>query len=359
MQFFENPHSSRDAYSTDEARIISASSALEALNELNTWPGYAVSELRDLSHIASRLGLQSVLCKDETHRFGLGSFKALGGAYAAGRALKRRAPQEVRPTLCCATDGNHGRSVAFAARRFGCPCIIFVHKDALHSKVVAMQSLGAKVVRIPGNYDDSVHCAKRSAAANGWILISDTSDSAADRVAAEVMQGYSVIGLELLDQLKGSLPTHLFLQAGVGGLAAAIAGCFAEMTVNVRPTIIVVEPESAACVMQSARAEGLSRVDGDLATNMAMLSAGETSAPAWVILSRRADAFMTVSDEAAAEAAEWLSKTREIDGGLVTTPSGAAGLAGLLTATRDVSILSSLGLGKTSRVLIFATENAL
>jgi diaminopropionate ammonia-lyase len=357
MRFLSNAYSSRDSYTAAETKIISISSATRALKELSAWSGYAVSPLWNLPQTARRLGVASVRCKDETHRFGLGSFKALGGAYAAGLALKRRGPSDP-PTLCCATDGNHGRSVAYGARRYGCRCVIFVHEHALESKVAAMQALGAEVVRIAGNYDDSVHHAKRVAAEEGWVLISDTSDVASDEVAAEVMQGYGIMGLELIDQLNGRLPTHVFLQAGVGGLAAAIAGCFAETAGAGRPQIIVVEPEAAACVMQNAIDQGPSRVTGDLATKMAMLSCGETSAPAWVILSRRADGFMTISDEAAGDAAAWLGSTPDIPGGLATTASGAAGLAGVIAAAQDLKIAARLGLAQNSRVLIFATETA-
>ena len=192
----------------------------------------------------------------------------------------------------------------------------------------------------------------------GWLLISDTSESVSDAAAAEVMQGYGIMALEILQQLEGHLPTHVFLQAGVGGLAAAIAGCFAQKAVAARPRAIVVEPEAAACVMQNAIAQGPSHVDGDLATNMAMLSCGEASAPAWVILSHRADAFLTVSDRDADEAAAWLGKSSDVPGGIKTTPSGAAGLAGAIAACSDPNGAALLELGKDSRVLIFATESA-
>jgi diaminopropionate ammonia-lyase len=358
MIFLHNPNASRDAYTAGERQIISISSAHRALNELGSWPGYGVSPLWELSDTARRLGTRSIRCKDETHRLGLDSFKALGGAYAVGLALQRRNPGAEVPTLCCATDGNHGRSVAYGAKRYGCRCVIVVHEHALQSKVVAMQASGAEVIRVAGNYDDSVDYAKRMAAEKGWLLISDTSNSPSDQGAAEVMQGYGAMSLELIEQFEGSLPTHVFVQAGVGGLAAAIAGCFAEFGDGLRPQIIVVEPESAACVMQSAMNSGPCRIGGDLVTNMAMLSCGETSAPAWVILSRRADAFMAVSDSAADDAVAWLRATPDIPGGLPTTPSGAAGLAGLMAAAQDTAIRSHIGLTEHSRVLFFVTENA-
>jgi diaminopropionate ammonia-lyase len=358
VRFMVNTDARRDAYSVDEAEIIALESAARALKELSTWPGYGVSPLWNLPRTAHRLGVASVMCKDETRRFGLGSFKALGGAYAAGFALKRHKPTGGPATLCCATDGNHGQSVAYGARRHGCRCVVFVHEHAPESKVMAMRALGAEVSRVAGNYDDSVRYAKRIAAEQGWLLISDTSDLVSDAVAAEVMQGYGVMALEILEQLDGNLPTHVFLQAGVGGLAAAIAGCFAQSAVSARPRAIVVEPNSAACVMQNAIAQGPSHAVGDLATNMAMLSCGEASAPAWLILSHRADAFMTVSDDDADESACWLGKTPDVPGGIKTTPSGAAGLAGAIVARGDPESTARLELDKDSRVLIFVTESS-
>jgi diaminopropionate ammonia-lyase len=357
MRFLLNRNASRDEYTARERQIISIESAGRALKELGSWPGYQVSPLRELPDAARRLGTKSIRCKDESHRLGLDSFKALGGAYAVGLALQRRSPTGEIPTLCCATDGNHGRSVAYGAQRYGCRCVIVVHEHALESKLAAMRKLGAEVIRVAGNYDDSVDYAKRMAAKKNWLLISDTSDSPSDQGAAEVMQGYGAMCLELIEQFDGPLPTHVFVQAGVGGMAAAVAGSFAEFGGTSRPQITVVEPESAACVMQSAMNAGPCRIAGDLATNMAMLSCGETSAVAWVILSHRADAFMTVSDSAADDAVAWLRHTTDIPGGLLTTPSGAAGLAGLLAAAQDPQIRSHIGLTEHSRVLFFVTEN--
>jgi diaminopropionate ammonia-lyase len=218
-----------------------------------------------------------------------------------------------------------------------------------------MRALGAEVRRVAGNYDDSVHYAKQAASEHGWLLISDTADTPFDPVAAEVMHGYGVMALEMLEQLKGRLPTHLIMQAGVGGFAAAIAGCLAEVGGAERPVTLVVEPETAACVMESACHGEPSRIHGDLATNMAMLSCGETSAPAWVVLQRRADAFITVSDDLAI-AAMTVLRQADPEQSVRTSPSGAAGLAGLIAAVGDQSVAVRLGINAASRVLIFATE---
>jgi diaminopropionate ammonia-lyase len=355
MRFVSNSAAQRGAYTADEARIISISAARRALAAMQTWPGYEVSPLRALPQLATRLGVSSLHCKDESNRFGLGSFKALGGAYAAGLAVQRLGSTARLPTLCCATDGNHGRSVAFGARRLGCHCVVFMHEHAPEHKATAMRALGAEVSRVAGNYDDSVRYAKRAAAEHGWLLISDTADSPFDVVAAEVMHGYGVMALEILGQLDEPLPTHIILQAGVGGFAAAVAGCFAEVGDSERPITLVVEPEAAACVMESAHHGGPWRVPGDLATNMAMLSCGETSAPAWVVLQRRADAFITVSDDAADRAVTVFRNANSAEA-VSTSPSGAAGLAGLIGAVGDRSLAAALGIDSTSRVVVFATE---
>jgi diaminopropionate ammonia-lyase len=355
VRFLINAHASRQPYAEDEARIVSIASAARALGEFRTWPGYQVSPLWNLATLAHRLRIASVSCKDESHRFGLGSFKALGGAYAAGLALDRQNSPQSPSTLCCATDGNHGRAVAFGARRHGCRCVIFVHEHALESKIAPMQALGAEVIRVAGTYDDSVDYAKRMASTQGWTLISDTSGDVADPVAAQVMQGYGIMVLEAAGQMS-RLPTHVFVQAGVGGLAAAVAGCFADLAKAERPTIVVVEPEAAACVMACAINQGPMRIAGELDTNMAMLSCGEVSAPAWVILKSRADAFMTVSDAAADEAAAAVADTAHVPGGIALTASAAAGLAGAFAAIADPAIASQLALTQNSRLLIFATE---
>lgn len=357
MLFTVNPAAERGPYTTDEARVVSLSGARRALGEMAGWSGYEASPLWNLEGLARHIGVASLVCKDETRRFGLGSFKALGGAYAAGAALRRRGSAEELPTLCCATDGNHGQSVAFGARRYGCRCVVFVHEHAPASKVVAMQRLGAEVIRLPGSYDDSVIYARNAAASNGWLLISDTSDSPFDQVAAEVMQGYGVMALESIVQLDNRLPTHVFMQAGVGGFAAAIAGCFAELAGTERPLTVVVEPETAACVMESARYGKPTKIGGDLETNMAMLSCGQASAPAWVLLQRRADAFIAVSDDAADQAAALLRHPAGAPD-LDVTASAAAGLAGLIAGAADRTIADRLTLGPQSRVLIFATEGA-
>jgi diaminopropionate ammonia-lyase len=343
------------------------------------WPGYAPTPLRTLGKLAASLSLHEVLYKDEATRFALSSFKALGGGYAAARELQRRLraadygiaatlsdihsgkyTDELKScTLCCATDGNHGLSVAHAARLFGCRCIVFMHQNASTRKAEAISRQGAEVRRTPGTYDDSVRMARDAAGDLGYILIADTSESDFEQVPAEIIQGYSVMILEVLAQIgRSRMPTHVFVQGGVGGLAAAVAGSFAEALGQERPTLVVVEPRAAACLMASARVGVPTPIGGELTTVMEMLSCGEASPVAWSILRHRADAFITIDDEAACRTVERLKdcdatgEAVPIDAGL----SGAAGLAGLVEISRQSSFRESLKLGPEARVLTFGTE---
>src|SRR5690606_22383577 len=225
--------------------------------------------------LAAKMGVQNVYYKDESTRFGLGSFKALGGAYAVTRLLLREVERQTgqqglvaedlqRPefksiianiTVCCATDGNHGRSVAWGAHNTGCRCVIYIHETVSTGREEAIAAFGARVVRVPGNYDDAVRRAAEDAAAHGYFVVSDTSYPGYMDVPRDVMQGYSVMVEEALDQLGDAAPpTHVFIQAGVGGLAAAVAAHLWETLGPARPRIIVVEPEKADCLYQSALA---------------------------------------------------------------------------------------------------------
>jgi diaminopropionate ammonia-lyase len=266
------------------------------------------------------------------------------------RELKSAGPV----TLCCATDGNHGRSVAFAAKRFGCSAVVYMHENALEYKADAIRSLGAQVVRTAGTYDDSVRIVKKTAEENGWLLISDTSDPN-DQTVHRVMRGYGVMVLELIEQLEQP-PTHIFLQGGVGGLAAGVAGIFSEVFGEDRPKFIVVEPETAACLFESAVRFEPSRVAGDLHTEMHMLAAGEASAAAWPILQRRIDAFMAIEDAPALKATDRLNRPEAGRAALDIGVTGAASLAGLFELMRRSELAGLLGLGPKSRVLAFGTE---
>ncbi len=348
--FLLNPGLDRSApYGDDLHAILSRDGGRTAHAAISAWEGYAPTPLRDLSAIADALDLGQVLYKDEGGRFGLRSFKALGGAYAVDRLVAAGGRRGL--TVACATDGNHGRSVAWGARRAGVKAVIYVHETVSEGRAEAIRSYGATVVREGRNYDDSVRACAQAAAANGWQIVSDTSWPGYEDVPRDVMQGYSVLAIEIAAQAP--TPTHVFVQGGVGGVAAAVLSDSWERHGAARPIFVVVEPENAACLFESAKAGAVTAVGGDLDTIMAGLACGEPSILAWRILQPGADAFMTVRDAAAADAMRQLATL-----GVVGGESGVAGLAGLIKAARDPALRSALGLDTTSRVLCYGTEGA-
>jgi diaminopropionate ammonia-lyase len=331
--------------------VLPASGYRQARETITAWPGYAPTPLLDLPAIAQRAGVATVRLKDEAERFGLGSFKALGGAYAVAQLLRAgRAPRTV--TVTCATDGNHGRSVAWGAQRFGCRCVIFIHQTVSPGRAEAIARYGAEVRRVAGTYDDAVREAARVAAAEGWFVVSDTSWPGYTAVPVDVMQGYRLMADEAADQWHGAPPTHVFVQGGVGGAAAAVS---VQMRARyaLPPGLVVVEPDRAACLLASARLGALTTVPGELDTIMAGLACGEPSLLAWAELERGAAAFMAVPDEAAIACMKLLAGV-----GIVAGESGVAGLAGFLLAAADPAARETLGLRADSRVLLFSTEGA-
>jgi diaminopropionate ammonia-lyase len=260
-------------------------------------------------------------------------------------------------TFGCATDGNHGRSVAYGAQLVGARAAIFVHEGVSAQRISAIAGYGAEVIRVSGTYDDAVREAARSCDEHGWAILSDTSWPDYERVPGLVMQGYTAIASEALRQLSEP-PTHVFIQAGVGGIAAALAGHFAVLLGDKRPTVIVVEPARAACLFATARVGHPAKIEPGEPTVMAMLECYEPSLIAWRVLSRTGDAFMTVEEEDAVAAMIRLAQPAGHDPAIVAGESGGAGLAGLVGAAGNERWREILGLGATARVLLINTEGA-
>ncbi len=347
------PRSDR-AYDAALSAILDAEGYEAARREIASWPGYAPTPLRSLPGLAREAGLGAVWYKDEAERFGLNSFKALGGAYAVRRLVGNRGSDI---TVCTATDGNHGRSVAWGARTCGCRAVIYIHATVSEGRKEAMEAFGAEVRRVAGNYDDSVRQAAADADENGWFVVSDTSYEGYREIPKDVMHGYAVMAEEAIAQLPAA-PSHVFVQGGVGGLAAAILAPFWWRFGAARPRFVVVEPETAACLYASAEAGRPAVVAGDLDTVMAGLAAGEVSLLAWEILEAGADGFMTVNDESARVLMRRLAEGLDGDPPIVAGESAVAGLAGALAAREDPAMRDQLGLGPESRVLVFGTEGA-
>ncbi|MDC1509501.1 diaminopropionate ammonia-lyase [Oceanospirillaceae bacterium] len=361
-------------YGPQRQAVLSLKKAEHAFETITSWPNYQASDLHLLESMAKEANIAQIYYKDESTRFGLKSFKALGGAYAVTRFLQEHLSllngkepsmsdllsghykeQLKDVVVSCATDGNHGRSVAWGAQMFGCQCIIYIHRDVSVGRQSAMEAYAAKVIRITGNYDESVRQAAVDAKKYDRAIISDTSYEGYTKVPANVALGYTVMLSETVTQLNGQIPTHVFIQAGVGGLAAAVCGYFWDLWGDKRPRFVVVEPEAANCLQESAKAGELQVVEGDLDTLMAGLACGEVSHIAWEILDKGADDFITLSEDAVAPCMRALEQhTPSIEAG----ESAVAGLAACIVGAQNAKWRLALGLDEHSKVLVLGTEGA-
>ncbi len=361
-----------NAYET----AISPDDYATAFTEITAWQDYAPTPLLHLKDLAKSLGLGDILYKDEGPRFGLGSFKALGGSYAGlrilGRELAKRLGKDVslddiragvyaddiaKITLASATDGNHGRSLAWGAGRFGAPCQIYIHRDVSEGRAQAMRDLGATVTRIDGDYDASVDQIRDDADTNGWFIVSDTSWDGYTQPPTDVMAGYGVMVREIVQALD-TPPTHVFLQGGVGGLAAGVVAGLRQHWGVKAPRVVVVEPELAACLFESAKAGAATNVKIEEETLMAGLSCGEPSPLAWAILREEATDFLTIPENIVAPAMRLAGRPMGDDPSIVAGESAVAGFAAVIAGASQDQLRDVLGLNDTSRVLVIGSEGA-
>lgn len=369
-----NPNACFVPYPAELQQIMNIRNADESRVWLSHWRqiSRSATPLRSLPELAHRLGLGAVSVKDESVRSPLGSFKALGAPIALLRLILRLFPgqgfqaerllsgdyrgQFNRLTVISATDGNHGRALAAAAQSVGCRCVIVLHANVSIEREQAIAAWGAEIVRVSGNYDESVAVAARLATDKGWQVVSDTSYDGYEEIPRDVMQGYATIAAELAEQTAGKRFTHVFLQGGVGGMAAGVASYLWELYNARRPIFIVVEPQQADCLYQSALKGEAAFATGSVDSVMAGLACGETSPLAWQFLRPAADYFMTIEDAEAVAAMRALAAGGERDIPIVAGESGAAGLAGLNVLARDRSLAAQVGLNADARVLLINTE---
>jgi len=377
-----NPAATRCAYPDELQRILNRARVQENRHWLRTWPGLseAATPLHDLPDLAQTLGVAHIALKDESVRSPIASFKALGAPVALLRQILRLHP-DVDPariltgdyadalknyTVISATDGNHGRALALAARDAGCGCVIVLHAEVDAEREAAIAELGADIVRIAGNYDESVEEAARLAAANGWQVVSDTSYDGYQTIPADVMQGYATIAAEVIEQTReqtGAGPdrfpySHVFLQGGVGGMPAGVISYWWEVYGARRPHFVVAEPRQADCLTQSAIEGRAANATGSVDSVMAGLACGAASPLAWQFLAASVDHFMTVEDDEAIAAMCALAKGSARDIPIVAGESGTAGLAALMQARQDAQVSAQLGLTADSRILLISTEGA-
>lgn len=362
--------------------IMNPVAITRAVNEIKQWPAYAPTPLRHFTGLARQLGIEAVFYKDESTRFGLGSFKALGGAYAVlcllQQALTNITRREVsfaeirsgqladitqKITVATATDGNHGRSVAWGAQLFGCACVIYIHAKVSEGRKTAMEHFGATVTRVDGNYDASVHQAASDAAQNGWFIVSDTSYEGYTELPKHVAAGYTVFMDEAIESMPagadGHPPmTHVLVQGGVGGLASAVCGYLWQKYGQNRPRFVIVEPKRADCLYQSALNGQPTVVNITEETVMAGLSCGEVSYLGWKIIEPSVDDFLTIDDELVGPTMHLLAAGIEGAEPVVAGESAVAGLAALIAAGDNPTLAKKLGLDSHSRVLLIGTEGA-
>ncbi|KLN60777.1 diaminopropionate ammonia-lyase [Kiloniella spongiae] len=356
--------------------VIKPQNFADASNEITSWDGYTATPLHRLENLAQKLKIQNIFYKDEGPRFGLGSFKALGGAYAAAKVLQREIKNKFNEkvtlsnlrtgkyasltntiTLVSATDGNHGRSLAWGAQQFGAACKIYIHTEVSEERAKAMRSYGADVIRIDGDYDDSVRIAKTNAEANGWFIVSDTSWENYTQPPTNVMAGYGVMTNEIIQELPFP-PSHVLLQGGVGGLAASVCAALRQKWGKDSPRVIIVEPDLANCLYTSAIKDAPTSVQITDETIMAGLSCGDPSPLAWDILREEASDFISIPDTLIAPAMKLLAKPIGNDPTIVAGESAVAGLAAIIAVAQDETLRKDLDINTSSQILLIGSEGA-
>ena len=343
-----------------------------------TFPMYKPTPLAHLKETAAYLGLGDIYVKNESLRFGLNAFKVLGGSYAIGQYLARKLGKEMEDisydlltapetkaqlgdiTFVTATDGNHGRGVAWTATQLGQKSVVYMPRGSAAARLNNIRTAGADASIIEGNYDDAVRLANRQAEEKGWVLVQDTAWEGYEDIPTWIMQGYCTMGLEAYEQLPEK-PTHIFLQAGVGSMAGAVTGLFSSIYGEDRPIITIVEPNKADCLYRTAEANDGERhfVTGDMNTIMAGLACGEPCSIGWNILADYADHFISCPDYVAAKGMRILGNPAKRDDRVISGESGAASfgcVAEIMTNPELAWLKEKLGLNENSRVLFFSTE---
>ncbi len=363
--------------------IMSVEEVKKARAFHESFPQYSKTPLTKLDNMASFLGLGQLFIKDESYRFGLNAFKVLGGSYSMARYIAKETGKDVSDLPCSvltsdslrqefgtatfftATDGNHGRGVAWAAKMLHQKAVVHMPKGTTQTRLENIQKLGATVDITDLNYDDCVRLAAKEASEtpNG-VMVQDTAWDGYEEIPAWIMQGYGTMAMEAAEQLKDQgceRPTHIFVQAGVGSLAGAVVGYFSNLYKDNPPTFVVVEADVAACLYKGAVAgDGKPRiVDGDMPTIMAGLACGEPNTISWDILKNHVKVFVAAPDTVAAQGMRMLAAPIKGDSPITSGESGAAPFAALqaiMTCDSLLALRQELGLDSTSKVLAFSTE---
>lgn len=357
--------------------FFSAENAEKAKKFHEGIPEYEKTPLACLSNLAEHLGVKGVYVKDESYRFGLNAFKGLGGSYAASKhiagllgkdeiSFEEIASPEVKEkikdlTFVTATDGNHGRGIAWTANKLGVKSVVYMPKVSTVERLENIRALGADASITEYNYDDTVRFAQKQAEENGWVFIQDTAWEGYEEIPANIMLGYTTLALESFEELGDVRPTHVFLQAGVGAMSGAMTGIITSYYGDDSPVITIVEPDRADCIYKTAQAADgkLHNVEGDLDTMMAGLACGEPCTIGWDLIGAHADFAMSVPEAVAARGMRVLGNPAGGDRRVISGESGAvtAGIVyDLLTDESLSEFKKKIGLDENSVVLLVSTE---
>jgi len=341
-------------YSFDKKQILNSLSEKEiddAYSSISKWEGYAPTPLISLNKLSNELDLNKIYYKDECKRFDLKSFKALGGAYAVEKVTQGN--KDI--VVATATAGNHGRSVAWGARRLGLKCKIFISEFVSEARGQAMSDLGADVIKVEGNYEKSlIECIKQSTE-NNWQIVQDVAWKDYMQVPTYTMAGYTVMMKEIVDQVNNEKISHIILQAGVGGMAGAMIAGIARYLNNV-PVTLVVEPDSAACVMESIKTGKIEKIDIKRESLMGGMSCGEVSLVPWEILKNSVKHCISLPDDDIAKTMKLLGNSSFSEEKIIAGENSAPGVISLITSCEDQNIKENLQLNKKSNVLVIGCE---
>lgn len=362
-----NPDYKRGPYDN----LFSIDNAKRVIEFHKKLSAYTPTPLINLHFLSENIGVSKFFVKDESHRFGLNAFKGLGGSYALYKVIEEKLgknPDDISNvpsglfTFVTATDGNHGRGIAWAAKNLSQNAVVYMPKGSSIERLENIRNLGAKVEITDLNYDDTVRFANEQAEKNDWILVQDTSWDGYETTVSWIMQGYMTMGLEAVEQLGATIPTHIFLQAGVGAMAGAMVGFFKNYYAdNKMPKFIIAEPDKADCLFRTAKANdgSLHKVNGDLDSIMAGLCCGEVCTVGWQILSHHANYFFSCSDYVAADGMRILGNPIGRDEKVISGESGAltSGLVYNLMTDKNLNeFCKEIALDKDSVILCLNTE---
>ena len=331
-------------------KIVSSKILKKAYKVVSSWKGYKPTPLISLTKLNNNLNLNNIFYKDESKRFHLKSFKALGGAFA----VEQIASKQKNIIISSATAGNHGRSVAWGAQRLGLNCKIFVSEYVSNSRVKEIKKFGAEVIRVKGNYEKSLNECKKLSKKNNWTIVQDVSTQNYKLIPALTMAGYSIMIKEISKQTNQYI-THIFLQAGVGGMAAGVVAGVAKYFKRI-PKIIIVEPDRADCVLKSIKNNKMTKIRIKRESIMGGMSCNEMSLLPWLILKKTANYCISISDTKVAKMIALLADKKLSNKSIIGGECSAPGIISLICACNEPKSKKALNLNEKSNVLLIGCE---